>query len=237
MKRESSVNELMVESEELLTVIDGLYRSAETSEEIASVAKPKVKSCLEHLRSSLEYIAQDLSEVTSSGKTPRNVYFPYGKDKSLFSKSIGKNLPELDAKFRDKIESIQPHSCGDKWLLHLCKVTNDHKHDQLQEQIRVNSSESMTVLGGGAAAVDGSGVIHMGGAIINGKKMPDDYVLTADKPINDLQQGHTVSVERKYEWVKFVIKGTDIDVLDLLKKSQKNIQEFSSEIYESQKCS
>ena len=234
MKRESSVNELMAESEELLTIIDGLYRSTETSEEIAAVAKPKVKSCLEHLRSSLEYIAQDLSEVTASDKTPRNVYFPYGKDKSLFNKTIDKNLPELDVKFRNKIESIQPHFCGDSWLLHLCKITNDHKHDQLQEQVRVNSSESITLLGGGAAAVDGTGVIHMGGAIIDGMKMPDDYVLTAEKPINDLQQGHTVSVERKYQWVKFVIKGTEIDVLDLLKKSQRYIQEFSSEIYESQ---
>jgi hypothetical protein len=234
MKRESSVNELMAESEEILTIIDGLYRSAETSEEIAVVAKPKVKSCLEHLRSSLEYIAQDLSELTASSKTPRNVYFPYGKDKNFFNKTIDKNLPELDAKLRIKIESIQPHSCGDKWLLHLCKITNDHKHDQLQEQIRVNSLESMTVLGEGAAVIEGTGVIRMGGTIINGKKMPDDYVLTADKPINDLQQGHTVSVERKYEWVKFVIKGTDIDVLDLLKKSHRYIQEFSSEIYESQ---
>ena len=234
MKRESSVNELMAESEELLTIIDGLYRSAETSEEIAAVAKPKVKSCLEHLRSSLEYIAQDLSEVTASDKTPRNVYFPYGKDKSLFNKTIDKNLPELDVKFRNKIESIQPHFCGDSWLLHLCKITNDHKHDQLQEQVRVNSSESITLLGGGAVAVDGTGVIHMGGAIIDGMKMPDDYVLTAEKPINDLQQGHTVSVERKYQWVKFVIKGTEIDVLDLLKKSQRYIQEFSSEIYEFQ---
>jgi hypothetical protein len=234
MKRESSVNELMAESEELLTIIDGLYRSAETSEEIAAVAKPKVKSCLEYLRSSLEYIAQDLSEVTASDKTPRNVYIPYGKDKSLFNKTIDKNLPELDVKFRNKIESIQPHFCGDSWLLHLCKITNDHKHDQLQEQVRVNSSESITLLGGGAAAVDGTGVIHMGGAIIDGMKMPDDYVLTAEKPINDLQQGHTVSVERKYQWVKFVIKGTEIDVLDLLKKSQRYIQEFSSEIYEFQ---
>jgi len=232
MNRESSVNELMAESEELITVINGLYRSSATSEEITGVAKPKVKSCLEHLRSSLEYIAQDLSAITDSEKTPRYVYFPYGKDKSLFNKILDKNLPELDVKFRDIIESIQPHSCGDKWLLHLCKVTNDHKHDQLQEQIRVNSSESETVLGDGAAAVDGTSVIYMGGAITDSGKMPDDYVLKADISIRDLQQGHNVPVERKYEWVKFVIKGTDIDVLDLLKNSHQRIQEFSFAIYD-----
>lgn len=232
MRRESSVKELIAESEELLSVIDGIYRSAKRAEDIVEVAKPKVKSCLEHLRSSLEYIAQDLSEITGSSKAPKNVYFPYGKDKSIFTKSLNKNLPEVDAKFRDKIESIQPHSCGDRWLIHLCKVTNDHKHDQLQEQTRVNSPESMTVLGKGAAAVDGTGKIYMGGAIMNGKKMPEDYVLTADKPVNALQQGHSVLVERKYEWVKFVIKGTDIDVLDLLKKSHRNIRDFSHAIYE-----
>lgn len=232
MKRESSVNELLTESEELITVIDGIYRNAEKIEDIAGVAKPKVKSCLEHLRSSLEYIAQDLSEITGSSKTPRNVYFPYGKEKSIFIVSLNKNLPELDGKFKDKIESIQPHSCGDRWLIHLCKVTNDHKHDQLQEQTRLNSPESITVLGGGAAAVDGTGKIYMGGATINGKKMPEDYVLTAQKPVSELQQGHAVSVERKYEWVKFVIKGSGIDVLDLLKRSHRNIRDFSRAIYE-----
>lgn len=232
MKRKSSVIELLAESEELLTVIDDIYRNAEKTEDIVGVAKPKVKSCLEHLRSSLEYIAQDLSEITGSRKTPRNIYFPYGKDKSIFTKSLSKNLPELDRKFRDKIESIQPHSCGDRWLIHLCKATNDHKHDQLQEQARLNSPESMTVLGGGAAAVDGTGKIYMGGATINGKKMPEDYVLTADKTVSDLQEGHSVPVERKYEWVSFVIKGTDIDVLDLLKRSHRNIRDFSHAIYE-----
>ncbi|WP_051168016.1 hypothetical protein [Marinospirillum minutulum] len=232
MNRESSVNELIAESEELLAVIDGIYRNAEKTEDIVGVAKPKVKSCLEHLRSSLEYIAQDLSEFTGSSKTPRNVYFPYGKDKSIFTKSLNQNLPDLENKFRDKIESIQPYTCGDRWLIHLCKVTNDHKHDQLQEQTRINSPESMTMLGGGAAAVDGTGKIYMGSATINGIKMPEDYVLTADKAVSDLQQGHSVSVERKYEWVKFVIKGTDIDVLDLLKRSHSNIREFSRAIYE-----
>jgi len=232
MNRKKSVNELIVEVEELLSIIDGIYRSAKTSEDIACAAKPKVKSCLEHLRSSLEYIAQDLSETTISNKKPRNVYFPYGKDESTFTKSLNINLPELDVKFKEKIESIQPHSCDDSWLLHLCRVTNVHKHDQLQEQTRINSLESMTVLGEGAAAVDGTGVINMGGAIINGKRMPDDYVLTANKPISDLQQDHTVPVNRKYEWVKFVIKDTDIDVLDLLKKSHHNIREFSCAIYE-----
>ena len=90
----------------------------------------------------------------------------------------------------------------------------------------------MTVLGGGAAAVDGTGKIYMGGATIDGIKMPEDYVLTAGKAVSDLQQGHSVSVERKYEWVKFVIKGTDIDVLDLLKRSHSNIRDFSRAIYE-----
>lgn len=233
MKRESSVNELLAESEELLTVIDGIYRSAETTEDIVVVAKPKVKSCLEHLRSSLEYIAQDLSEITGSSKTPRNVYFPYGKDKNIFIKSLDKNLPEIDAKFRDKIEEIQPHSCGDLWLLYLCKVTNDNKHDQLQEQVRVNSTESVTVLGGGAAVVDGtSKIILGGGGTINGKKIPDNYVFTGRKSVNDLQKGHAVPVERKYEWVKFIVKDTNIDVLDLLKKSHRNIIDFSRAIYD-----
>ena len=73
MKRKSSVIELLAESEELLTVIDDIYRNAEKTEDIVGVAKPKVKSCLEHLRSSLEYIAQDSSEITGSRKTPRNI--------------------------------------------------------------------------------------------------------------------------------------------------------------------
>lgn len=72
----------------------------------------------------------------------------------------------------------------------------------------------------------------MGGATINGTKMPEDYLLTADKTVSDLQQRHSASVDRKYKWVKFVIEGTDIDVLDLLKRSHRNIRDFSRAIYE-----
>ncbi|WP_028294279.1 hypothetical protein [Oceanobacter kriegii] len=231
MTRESSVNELLDDVDELLASIHSVYEEATEREEISKVARPKVKSCLEQLRSCLDYIAMDLFEQTAPSRSTRDVYFPYGKNKSTFISALNKRLPGLDDRLKAKVESIQPHQCGSKWLLQLCRLTNDNKHKDLQEQNRQNSPGSMTVLGNGAAAVSGSGTIYLGGAIINGKKLPEGYKLDAETSVSDLQEGHSVPVARKYEWVKFVVKGTDIDVLDLLRTSCDNIRAFSNDIY------
>lgn len=234
MKRQSHVNELLDEAKELLCQVRNAYVKAETNEDIVLVARPRVKSCLEHLRSSLDYIAKDLSESTQSSNTVRYIYFPYGKDKKNFDKSLNRNLPDLDAIYRPIIESIQPHSCNDNWLLQLCKTTNFNKHTELQGQERTNSPKSTTKIGN---------MIHFGSTgratinklIVDGKHInpKGPLVLTGGKPVSEIQNELIIDlpIERKYEWVKFVFKGTSIDILSLLERAHKEIQKMSDKVY------
>ncbi|MFH4458071.1 hypothetical protein [Vibrio alginolyticus] len=234
MKRQVDVNELLAESRDLLDQIQTTYIEAETSEEIVRVARPKVKSCLEHLRSSLDYIAKDLSEHTKSEKTPRNVYFPYGKNQKIYHQALEKNLPDLNEDFRLIIESIQPHKIMNNWLLHLCKTTNFNKHTELQEQERHNSPESTTSIGNliqlGSASSLTIGTMYVDGKHINPK---GPLELKGDKPIAEIRDELDIEIliERKYEWVKFILKGTQIDILSLLTHAQSEIQIMSDRIY------
>lgn len=234
LNRKSDINELLAESFDLLQQIENGYAGAKNNEEIIQIAKPKVKSCLEHLRSCLDYIATDLSNITNSSKTPRNVHFPYGKDRKIFTKSLNSNLPDLSSNYRGIIEKIQPYNSGDKWLLHLCRTVNFNKHTELQQQARVNSDNSTTTIGN-LVRMEGGGNLTVGEIYVNGvhKNPKGPLVVTKDKSIKDIvdETGIDIPIERRYEWVKFVLKGTELDVRELLTKSHGEITNLVSEIY------
>ena len=234
LKRKSDVEELLDEASLLLQQIDEVYSEAMKNEDIIQVAKPKVKSCLEHLQSTLDYIATDLSETTGSSRAPRNVYFPYGKDRKIFLKSLDKNLPDLSSSYKSVIESYQPHISGSKWLLHLCKTTNFNKHTELQQQNRTNSDSSVTTVGN-LVRMEGGGRLEIGNIYVNGehKNPKGPLVVTPDKKVKDIveETGLDIPIERKYEWVKFVLKGTSLDVRELLITAHEKIEKMASEIY------
>jgi hypothetical protein len=234
LNRKSDINELLAESFDLLQQIENGYAGAKNNEEIIQIAKPKVKSCLEHLRSCLDYIATDLSNITNSSKTTRNVHFPYGKDIKIFTKSLNSNLPDLSSNYRGIIEKIQPYNSGDKWLLHLCRTVNFNKHTELQQQVRVNSDNSTTTIRN-IVRMEGGGNLTVREIYVNGvhKNPKGPLVITKDKSIKDIvdETGINIPIERKYEWVKFVLKGTELDVRELLTKSHGEITNLVSEIY------
>ena len=82
--REESIRELLDEVKETFEIISSHKK----------ISKPKVKSIFEHLRSSLEYAAQDIN--SKMPKVKEKLYFPYANNESEFEKSLKKNLPDLD---------------------------------------------------------------------------------------------------------------------------------------------
>jgi len=233
MKRESHVDELIEEVEELIRVINAVYNDAKTNEDIKQLARPKVKSCFEHLRSCLYYIATDLHENLDDDNKPKNVHFPYGKDKSLFFRQMNKNLPNLDKRYSDIIESIQPHASGDKWLIHFCKATNFNKHTELKEQERKNSKESVTRIGH-LIEIDESCSIENISININGQSItPGGLNFNGETPTREIrdQFNSDINVEREYRSVSFILKGTDIDLRDLLDKALDQIKGLKCRIY------
>ncbi len=121
-----------------------LLRAQSDVEELAKqsasgqIDRITLKNTLENLRSSLDYVAQDIAaELKRRAPTegmPLIIYFPYGRDREKFTYSVKRNLPTV---VRDApalygvIEGAQPFISGDPWLTDLCELTNSVKHNEL----------------------------------------------------------------------------------------------------------
>ena len=232
--RKSHVDKLLKAIREELNII----------KKMEAIDEVKFKSILENLRSSLEYIAQDINSMLSKPKD--RIYFPYGKTKENFEESINKNLSGIQyeyPKVYDYIESLQSHkNNGDDWLITMCSLTNHAKHNGLIELeykgnnhviihaegvplfefINVNNGE--VILKENTFFVsndDGSetnlgtiGEIHVTGAKVKGVE-DDDFVSFS-------------IVEKK----KLVIYGkTPIEVIPFLEKCFNKISQFSTDVY------
>ncbi|OBS04809.1 hypothetical protein BAX55_16010 [Acinetobacter baumannii] len=139
--RKEAIDDLLIETNELIEIIR-TYRK---------ISKPKVKSIFEHLRSVLEYLAQDINDKLSSPS--KRLYFPYGNTLENFENSIKKNLPLLRKELPDiylEIKKIQNFSINDDWLLKLCKITNEAKHnnainvkhdEEIVKEVQLNINE------------------------------------------------------------------------------------------------
>ncbi len=136
----ADVDELLKDIEEQLILM----------KKYKKITKVKLKSILENLRSSLEYIAQDISSVLSNPND--KVYFPYGDTKENFKGRINQNLPAIRSeypKIYDYIEHLQPHkNNGDKWLVDMCRMTNDAKHKGLLEAKNKGNDHVLVDAGG-----------------------------------------------------------------------------------------
>lgn len=103
-----------------------------------TIKKVVIKNTLENLRSILDYAAQDIKvELKRHNKNgvPDKIYFPYGQRENHFKKSIKDNLPGLPKHLpvlHALIQDMQPFKCGDSWLVDLCGLTNDAKHNNLR---------------------------------------------------------------------------------------------------------
>ncbi|MFH2350050.1 hypothetical protein ABK683_22490 [Enterobacter hormaechei] len=121
MSREGSLD-LLLEVEENL----------ETMKKTQQIRPVKVKSMLEHLRSSLEYVANDAYDKYVSpvpSKRPK-IFFPYGEQKfidNFFTQKLKINPPSSSPLY-EVFNSIQDFRTGEDTLTMMCNLTNEVKH-------------------------------------------------------------------------------------------------------------
>lgn len=224
--------ELLAAVESNLQKLRDLYGVARIDENIQAILRPLIKTSLEHLRSVLEYSAQDIWSAYNSKK--EKIYFPYGKTEALFRQNVKRNLPNLqDYKSLYKlVESLQPHIAGNDWLIELCQHTNFNKHDSLSKQIRTNSKESRVDIGSGAFAFNAGsvGTITFVNGFMNGVPVGHDkpLVLSGDMSTQDMRNrlGDSLPIKREFNWVEFRFSGTATDVLQLIEKSHSEISSY-----------
>lgn len=234
MDRYSDIVELLSFVEEDISQIDVAYEVARKDESQLQVLRPKIKSCFENLRSSLEYSAQDI--WASYTKKKNSVYFPYGKNEQDFLVSTKKNLPALKEQRSDifsLIERLQPHACGDDWLYELCKHTNFNKHNRLSHQVRKNSSKSTTTFGN-ILRMDGAGAATFQDCYVGNQPMAKNgtFVFSSGRKVAEMNEdlNVTIPILREFDWVEFELHGSVYDVLKLLRISHLRISEFTVEL-------
>lgn len=234
MKRYEDIQELLSAVGQNIAALEADYEKAKRNHDYSVLQRPLVKTALEHLRSTLEYCAQDIYETKIGGS--KSPYFPYGKNQNEFDGSLAKNLPSLQRlspKTYNLILGLQPFKSGQSWLIELCKHANLNKHRGLTTPERSNSPSNTTHLGG-FVTTGGGCVMTISNCLFNGVEVGVDkpLVLSSERAVSEIQAevGLNIKVVREYDWVEFRFKDTDVDVLKLLKTAHINIHHFVEEL-------
>lgn len=194
----------------------------------------KVKSMLEHMRSSLEYIANDIYDkecVRKDEKRP-NIYFPFGKPvfvEKFFTKHLRLKSPN-DSRLFDLITSLQDYHTGDNWLDMMCNLTNDAKH---RKPISLEKEEitSRMISAGGVNLIQMTGncSVLFEGNFVNGQKVQDFTYENGDFTTkgNGIAINITITKENK---IRF--HGHDYEVIPYIEKCLVKLKTFHTAAYE-----
>jgi hypothetical protein len=196
-----------------------------------TINKVSLKNTLENLRSVLDYAAQDMQsklKTLTNSKIPEKVYFPYGQRENHFKKSVKRNLPNLSdlmPSIHSLVHAMQPFKCGDPWLVDLCGLTNDAKHNNLS---KTENKKSRTIHQGGMPLVtfgEGSQVT-MRGNRVNGV-LQDDVVIDSGGTTSIRHvSGQTLITENN----KLQFHGKQIEVAPFLETCYKNLAKFAGDL-------
>lgn len=221
MRRED-INELLDESNELLEQVIALK----------TVPRPKVKSIFEHLRSSLEYLAQDINENLI--KPNKKIYFPYGRTEVDFDNSIRKNMRQLPLELPEihrEIYDIQGFKSGDDWLTKLCDLTNDAKHNNAIDVKHSEDQKTINVYAGGFGLIQIVG--NSSGRVMNNRvdgKSVDDFI--CDNGEVEVTKKGELPLDFEITNDKKILIGDELlDLVPFLNKCIENITAFIDKIY------
>lgn len=222
MRRED-INELLDESNEILKLIISYQK----------VPKSKVKSILEHLRSSLEYLANEINDQISK-PTKGKLYFPYGKNEEKFNGSIARYFPLLKQEIpdiHDELLNFQDFKTNEDWLCKLCDLVNDVKHNNAIDVKHEEERKSINFFVGGMhliQMVNSSGTVE--NTTVNGMRI-DDFTCDKNGEVVITKKGE-LSLDFKITKDKKILIGDELlDLIPFLEKCIKNITAFVDKIY------
>lgn len=232
--REEDISALLAEVNSNISTIEEEIEKVISDKSIKEVLKPKVKSCLEHLKSCLDFCAHDIYELILQpilGVPKGNIYFPYGRTFEDFFRALNNNKFKQLRRYSEAVytlvESIQPFKAKNDWLIDLCSSTNYNKHDRLGNQERADG----LILGTGTSPiikVDDKSSVTFVDCRFDNKEVNK---LTIDK--GEVETDADLDKLGLYiiSWVDFTFKDTGINILNLLKESNKYINEFQTKLY------
>jgi hypothetical protein len=224
MSREGSLD-LLLEVEENL----------EAMKKTQQIRPVKVKSMLEHLRSSLEYVANDTyDKYVSPTQTNRpKIFFPYGEQKfidNFFTQKLKINPPSSSPLY-EIFNSIQDFRTGEDSLTMMCNLTNEVKHRQpipLEEDSSVKNID-VSIDGFGLLNVTNPNQIVFKNNSMNGQKV-EDFTFENGK-LEKTGNGISVNINIT-EDKKIRFHGVDYEVIPFIELCLGRLRIFINEAYD-----
>jgi hypothetical protein len=233
--RLADIHELLNQVEVDLSVLEAEVEAAKGGNDIETLPRVLVKSCLEHLRSALDYAAHEVAEkYLGLNADEKKIYFPYGKTEEEFQKSLNRNLPGISEDLRTIIESLQPHRSGAEWLLELCEHTNFNKHRALTRQERKQSEPSTRVgnlieLGPNAKGRMTFGKLYVDGQLLNPNgPLQISNARSAEEIEADIQG--LIKVRRTYGNIEFHFADSETSIVPLIRRAAADIRTLARRI-------
>lgn len=226
MSRERSIEAQIRRAEGILPKIEEEYQESLNEKTVSDDLKLDIQSFIGHLRSVLDYLANDIVETHCPNANPRDrLYFPITSDSANFVRVMSRSYPDLSVNCPDLykfLDSIQPfQNKQNKWLTKFNKVNNEQKHNDLIEQTRTET-KTVKVSGQGGGSVSwGPGVTFGSGVSVMG--VPIDP--RTQMPVRNNMIKTEVTI-----WVDFKFDGIDVSVIWLLRESLTRIKKISTEI-------
>ncbi|CAM3517303.1 hypothetical protein BS639_08905 [Rouxiella silvae] len=221
--------------EDIYDLLKEVDSSITKAQRVNQITKPKVKTILEHLRSSLEYLAHDINDNFSK-PNEKIFYFPFGNERLVFEESVKRNMPLLKDEFSivyELISDLQPFSCGDDWLTIMCKLTNQAKHTKPIGILEEEVTESVLISAGGINLVEfggnGSG-IEFSGNTYNG--VPFDDLAINDGVVDVIKKGLMTTDFEVKKKNQLSIDGNNYLLFPFLRKCYNNISALIPKVYE-----
>lgn len=127
---------LLQDADDQFAVVSELHDAAFAHNAIRSRFKARLKNVLENLRSSLDYLAVDITE--RYGVRKGLVYYPMAQSEREFPSVMDGKMPGVrttEPAIADAIQRHQPYQPGHEWLRHLSTLTREQKHNRLTLQL------------------------------------------------------------------------------------------------------
>ncbi|RZG79467.1 hypothetical protein EXE06_18365 [Acinetobacter pittii] len=196
------------------------------------ISKPKVQTIFGYLRSSLDYLAQDINSKLKAPKRSPN--FPYGKDEEAFKDSINRYFPKLEEELPEiykEVQNIQGFKLKDDWLYKLCCLNNKTKHDNAIEVKHEEDRKTINVYAGGVGLIQIVG--NSSGRVMNntvyGQRV-DDFICDNGEVFvtkkGELPLDFQITNDKK-----ILIGDELLDLIPFLNKCIENITVFIDKIY------
>jgi len=208
MELNSDIQALLDHALNDLEKIKTEYKKSLNEKEISPSLRIAIKNCLENVRSSLDYLGNQIFEENCN-RANSKTYFPiFSKDKISFEKFMGKYFPDLkksNSKLYAKLESIQFYNNKNEneWMKDLVDLVNENKHRKLSPQKKVEKKELNISSGKVGIKIGDNASIRMGSGTsirMGGKTIYGGQTLSADNP--NIRTDPGVDVKRII-WIDF----------------------------------